>query len=163
MDHLICTRSFWGGGVTTECYDPRTRKTVYRLVCPGATRHDVNSPRWREMDVSFIKKSLERAQKPQTNGKCSDHAFVKLLPAIAEFLTCTMMDGKERLTSTVSAWWTSAGFTAVLNDRESGQSLFVSSDTFGGLWEALEAALKSPDPGWRAKDDHGRSKRVKKT
>jgi len=113
--------------------------------------------------MSLIRKSLERASKATTSDKCTDKDFIKAYPAIAEFMTTTQLDGQPRQTATISAWWTPNGFTVVLNDRESGQSLFASSDRFDGLLEALETALKSPDPGWRAKDEQGRSKRVKRT
>jgi len=114
------------------------------------------------MELSFIKKSLERAAKAPAGGKCQDTGFMKHFPAVAEFMTTTSIDNKSRQTATVSAWWSPEGFTAVLNDRETGQSLFVSSGTFDGLWEALEAMLKSADPAWRAKDANGTSKRVRK-
>lgn len=162
LDHLICTRYWWKGGMSTEAYDPRARKVILNLVCPGCEHYMVNSARWREMEMSFIKKSLERAAKVAKNEKCQDAGFLKHFAALGEFMTVTAIDGEPRQTATVSAWWTPTGFTAVLNDRETGQSLFVSCDRFDGLWEALETALKSPDPGWRAKDGDGRSKRVKR-
>lgn len=112
--------------------------------------------------MSFIKKSLERASKAAKNDKCQDTGFLKHFPAMAEFMTTTAIDGEPRQTSTVSVWWSPTGFTAVLNDRETGQSLFVNADRFDAIWEALESALKSPDPGWRAKDGDGKSKRVRR-
>lgn len=163
LEHLRCTRYWWKGGCTTEAYDPRAHRTIVNLQCPGATTYDIGTPRWKEMEALFIKKSLERAKKVQSNDKCADTAFLKHFPALGEFMTCTSLDGEPRQTATVSAWWTPQGFTAVLNDRETGQSLFVSADRFDALWEALETALKSPDPGWRTKDHDGKSKRVKKT
>lgn len=163
LDHLICTRYWWQGGMTTEAYDPRSHRTILNLVCPGCSRRDLNTARWKEMELSFIKKSLERASRVSKCEKCQDAAFLKHFPALGEFMTTMTVDGEPRQTATVSAWWTPTGFTAVLNDRETGQSLFVSADRFDAIWEALETALKSPDPGWRAKDDNGRSKRVRKT
>lgn len=162
LEHLICTRFWYLGGMVSEAYDPRRRITILNMVCPGCTVYDINTPRWKEMELSFIKKSLERASKAPASSKCLDNAFLKHFPALSEFMTCTSMDGAERQTSTVSAWWSPNGFTAVLNDRETGQSLFVSAASFDGLWEALETALKSSDPGWRAKDEQGRSKRVRR-
>lgn len=163
LDHLICTRYWYKGGCTTNVYDPRQRRVIVNLQCPGATWADVNTARWRTMEMSLIRRSLEKSSKSATSDKCLDKEFLKRYPAIAEFMTTTSLDGKTRQTATVSMWWTPNGFTVVMNDRESGQSLFVSCDRFDGLLEALETAVKSPDPGWRAKDEHGKSKRVKKT
>lgn len=162
LDHLVCTRYWWAGGCTTNVYDPRQRRVIVNLQCPGAQWADVSTARWRTMEMSLIRKSLERSSKSATSDKCLDAAFMKKFPAIAEFLTTTSLEGQPRQTATVSVWWTPHGFTAVMNDRETGHSLFANADRFEGLWEALETALKSPDPGWRAKDAAGTSKRVKR-
>lgn len=97
----------------------------------------------------FIQKALARAG----NGPGSrfvDMAFAADFPATWEFLTCCQLaNGVARQTATVSLFAADGVFKAFLNDRETGKCLCVASRTVVGLWDALEAALTSDDPGWR--------------
>lgn len=82
---------------------------------------------------------------------CSDTTFGSRYPALREWLTLEVLDGVPRKTTTLLTFFEEGCFKGCLNDREGDRVLFRSSDTFLGLLESLEKALRAPHQDWRAR------------
>jgi len=104
----------------------------------------------KEARMKFIKSSLQKARSADVPMACGDTKLSKDCPALFEFLTCSKNDdGSERKTSTMTVFYDQGSFKVFLNDRDSQMSLCVTSPTLSGLWDALDDAITSDDPGWR--------------
>lgn len=79
----------------------------------------------------------------------SDAAFASVYPVLADYLTLTGMNGKDRKTATMLVFCEDGRWKACLNDRETCYYAFVSADSFTGLLEAVETGLKSGGHDWR--------------
>lgn len=120
------------------------------------------SPIWRLIVGDFIKRSIERANLVKASAvECGDAEFVKKFPALADFMTTLLQEGKARKTATLTVMWQDGQFRCFLNDRETLLSMCVVSDTFAGLWKALESSLTSAEPQWRRNEGSG-AQRTKK-
>lgn len=84
-----------------------------------------------------------------------DPDFLRDFPALCEFMTMAMNEGKAVLTSTVLVFCEGGRFKGCFSDREADRSFFRSSESFAGLWRALESALAAGDADWRVRT-HGR-------
>lgn len=96
---------------------------------------------------------LRRLQRPAENSvdkpDAHDPQLADKYPALHEHLTRSRDDeGKRRQTCSLTVYGHLGGFKAFLNDRDSGGSLGVQSDSFTGLLAALEAELESDSPSW---------------
>ena len=83
-----------------------------------------------------------------------DPAFETEYPALAEYMTLCLVDGKDRLTSTLIVSCDEGRWKGCLSDRESNNVLWRSADTFQGLLEGLESVLASGKADWREKRDY---------
>jgi hypothetical protein len=108
--------------------------------------------------MSFVKKALARQASSVRGVEASDAALKKRCPAIHEFLTLTEVDKKSRQTSTVSIFQDGGRWKASLADKDNDCSLYVTSDTVDGLWDALEEALKDENADWRSWKKAGAAK-----
>jgi hypothetical protein len=80
-----------------------------------------------------------------------DDTFERRCPALYEMLTCRIFEGKARETGTVLIFCEDGLWKACISDRDNDRVLFRACGTLDGLWEALEGALESPAPDWRAR------------
>lgn len=102
----------------------------------------------------YMAKFVQAARKAQSTTKkgaeASCSVLLKRCPAVHEFLTLTVIDGKPRETSSVSIFAEGGRWKASLADKDAECSVYVTADTPDGLWDALEAALTGSDTDWRA-------------
>lgn len=99
--------------------------------------------------VAFLRKLQRPAQGSLDRPDAVDPQMVAVYPALHEHLTRTRDDdGAVRQTCSLTVFGHAGGFKAFLNDRDSGGSIGVQSDSFTGLLKALEAELESDAPSW---------------
>ena len=88
-----------------------------------------------------------------------DPRIEKAYPALWDYLTTsTTSAGKVRRTTTVLVFVDEGSWKACVNDRDTGEVGFVSSDTAMGLLEALERTLAGDAMEWRASKPYGKGK-----
>lgn len=80
-----------------------------------------------------------------------DTTLQRTHPALCEYLTSMVCDGKSRFTATLLVFAENGRFKACLSDRETDCSFFRSSESFQGLLDAVEASLRQGDADWRPK------------
>lgn len=81
-------------------------------------------------------------------------------PAIVEFMTLAALDdGQERETSMLCVLFEDGLYKVALQDRQEGQSLWVSAQSIPEALEALEARLQAGDGEWRQMRGNGERKR----
>jgi len=107
----------------------------------------------------FIKKVIDLSIGSDTDF---DPGFEKLYPAIHEYCSLTVDEGKARQTATMSISVQNGLWTVFLNDRASNASLCVSCPTWNGLMTILEEALNSDCPAWRLRQENGGMTRKKR-
>lgn len=79
-----------------------------------------------------------------------DAAFLKKFPTLAEFLTRVQWEpGVPREKGTFFIFYEHGVFKACINDKDTGMMAFVSSVTFTGLLDAIEAGLAKDNHDWR--------------
>lgn len=99
--------------------------------------------------MAFLRKLQRPAQGALDKPDPVDPEISSKFPALHEHLTRSVDDeGKRRQTCSLTLYGASGGFRAFLNDRDSGASLGVVSDSIQGLLRALEAELESDAPNW---------------
>lgn len=112
---------------------------------------------WRRGDYSeredYIMAFLRRLQRPAQGSLDRpdpvDSELAGKFPALHEYLTRSRDDeGKARQTASLTVYGHAGAFKGFLNDRDSGGSLGVQSDSLAGLLRALEAELESDAPSW---------------
>jgi len=78
---------------------------------------------------------------------------------LAEFLSsCTWDDGSSREPGTLLVFAEDGVWKACLHDRTGGMQTFVSAQTPGALWDALEKGLAGDSLEWRRKKPWGGGK-----
>jgi len=100
--------------------------------------------------------AIERRKKATADAPVApwrgDHETALAYPTLCERLTeTTFADGSKRITDTITVFSQDRTWRAALNDRETGDVIFVSAETLVGLLEALETELVSDEPNWRTK------------
>lgn len=78
-----------------------------------------------------------------------DATFRQSYPTLFDFLSLTGVAGAGRKTGTLLIFFEDARIKSCLNDRDGGYYAFLSSDTFTGLLEALDKALREGGLDWR--------------
>lgn len=78
-----------------------------------------------------------------------DAQFQQSYPALCEYMTSTLTDGKPCFTATVLFFCEEGKWKACVRDRERDMVCFRSSESFTGLLEALERALADGGAEWR--------------
>lgn len=82
----------------------------------------------------------------------TDATMSRQLPLIFEYLTCARWDdGGERQTATLMVLAEQGTWKGCLNDRDGSRSCWVAADTFTGVLEALERALRNGTADWRVR------------
>lgn len=156
-------RNLREGSVRYTIYWPKQRRTLATWCLSGPTWLR-EFWQWSEAIMSDrLKKVLKKMEGSGKPAAVKDPAFAKLYPTLWDFLTVTVIDGEARETATMNLFLHQGDLKSFLNDRQTRQSLCVTSDTVQGVFEALEAALASDNPGWRSLDSGPQSKPKKKT
>lgn len=91
-----------------------------------------------------------------------DDDFAGKYPILAQFM-CAIVDddGKTRQTSTVNIFVEMGVVKASLRERDHALTLWVTSGSVEGIFEALEDALNKNPPEWRAQAQDGTTRRVR--
>lgn len=106
--------------------------------------------RWESFMSDLISKALGKPAGKAAAFKAGQDGFLKPLPTIAEFLTCTGDGkGKPRLTATLNVSFGPEGFTVCLKDRESEQVTFAQGGTLEACLKGLEERLAAGEAVWR--------------
>ena len=94
-----------------------------------------------------------RGKATLANGKreVADAAFAKQFPVLHAYMTELLDEtGKDRDAGKVTVFLDHGQVKASLSDPTNAASVYVSCDTVGDVWSALEAVLTSGDADWRA-------------
>lgn len=120
-------------------------------------------PKVLECRVSFIRKTQAAINHSRNRPSAAlDVELREEHPAVFEFLCTTELDGEPRETATLNISWSpTEGFKAFMNDRASRSYVCVTSETLAGLLGALDAKLRSEDPGWRESKEFTPTKKKK--
>lgn len=99
--------------------------------------------------------AIRKRQAKQSTGQpvkwSGDAESVMAYPALVERLTSQEFeDGTKRKPDTLTLMAIDRGWRAVLNDKETGEALWVGADSLVGLLEALEVELCADEPNWKA-------------
>jgi hypothetical protein len=78
-----------------------------------------------------------------------DTEFSARYPALWEWLTLSIVDGRPVETATCTLFAEEGMLKACICDRDGDRSFFRAATTFLGLLEALEGALASGSADWR--------------
>lgn len=108
--------------------------------------------------------AIRKRQASQNNGKPAewkgDADSVQSYPALVERLTALAFeDGSKRVPDTLTIMARDRSWRAVLNDKETGDALWVGADSLAGLLEALEVELNADEPNWKGGSAGQRKKR----
>jgi len=100
--------------------------------------------------ASYVRRLVENeAQRRQVQGPEAE-AWVRAHPALWEYLTLEAFDdGTKRQTATVCLFVEDGFVKIALQDRQEGRSLWVSSPSPEGGFDALEAHLAQGTGEWR--------------
>lgn len=99
--------------------------------------------------MGFLRKLTRPAEGAVDRPEANDPQIAASHPALHDHLTRLRNDdGSARQTCSLTLYGQAGRFKAFLNDRDSGASLGVESDSIGGLLRALEAELESDAPSW---------------
>lgn len=86
-------------------------------------------------------------------------AFSTSHPALWEYLTLTRWeDGTPRQTASFTVFLDGCVLRACVNDKDGGRVAFASSETWEGLFEALEGLLADDAADWRRNRESGGGK-----
>jgi len=80
-----------------------------------------------------------------------DEEFELEYPAIYALLAAARMDGKWRVGASVTIFCDGGELKAVVSDRQTDQSLFLTLDAGKPVWEQLEGFVRNHPEDWRAK------------
>lgn len=107
---------------------------------------------WQAREV-FMAIRKRQSQGGGGNGKwLGDGETAMRYPQLCEFLTADEYEGGgKRTRGTLTLMSIDRSWRAVLNDKDSNESLWAASDTLAGLLEAIELELLADEPNWRAK------------
>lgn len=109
--------------------------------------------------MAFLRR---RREESPSNGQArsrEDEAFEEACPALSSYVTKDEFDDHtKRLTSSLTIFCDEGVLKAVLNDREAGESLWVSAPGFMTLIHALEKKLALGDGEWRKNRTRGDGK-----
>jgi len=83
-------------------------------------------------------------------------------PALAEWLTLSVLDGKPRNTATILVFTEGPVWKCRFLDREANEQVFVSGRTLQELLQALENGLVQGGMDWRPVKDWGQGRPGKK-
>lgn len=89
--------------------------------------------------------------------------IAKSFPALWSVLCQSQYaNGKPRETGTLTLWPDSGTVQMVLNARAEGMKLYAESVSLEGIWEALEAKITGPEPGWKETPEARRKRLAQK-
>lgn len=144
----------WQYDTPETCYLVYSRSWSGSIVC---TTHFVREwwdslmgDKKSEVQRSYVQKALQ-AKAPSGKGSlASDAALAASCPALHEFLTLSVLpDGTPRTPSSLCFFSDGGLWKAVLNERDTGLTLWATGESLPQLWEELEARLTAPVVDWR--------------
>jgi hypothetical protein len=90
-----------------------------------------------------------KATTPAAAGWIGDD-FKDMYPHVAAFLSQTTWDdGTQRVTGTIGLFVQDGMLKAFLQDKDSGQTAFVTAPAFQALWDMIELGLTDGKLDWR--------------
>lgn len=122
-----------------------------------ATRH-MGGPDWAagsfdwqaEQVVMAIEERSKKRPGDAPTAWTGDHESAAAYPILVERLTALKFaSGKPRKPDTLTVMSVDRSWRAVLNDKETGESLWVTAESLVELYEAFEIELRSDTPNWR--------------
>lgn len=144
-------RFLFRGNVHLQAYHRFTMFSLVGLCVEQSLFEDLVHVEDVDVMGKFTEKAKAAAGRSAGPVQAKDAGFQKLYPALHEYLTeVTNSDGTVRQTASLSLYTQHGGFSAYLNDKETGQSICASGATVDELLEALEGLLQSSSPPWRA-------------
>jgi len=133
--------------------------------CKSVHPASVKTTYEREVEAvaKFIRKAVASLEKKADRLSERAKAWVDEHPAITEFMTLeTNDDGSERTTSMLCVFYEAGIYKIALQDRQEGQSLWVSSQSIPEALDALESILQSGDGDWRPMRANGQGGKQQK-
>jgi hypothetical protein len=102
------------------------------------------------MVQAFFKKPGGASGVKKGGMMLEDKDFQKECPTLYAYVAApTWPDGSARELSTVIVFVEDGRIKGCLSDKDTGMTLWASSGTLAGLWEALEARLTGDEVDWR--------------
>jgi hypothetical protein len=102
------------------------------------------------MAKNILKRLAERKAKAKTGTAVADPAGAKKYPNLHCLMTALVDEEQnERRVATLTVFADDGCYKVCLNERNVSLTLWASSETLDGLWEALEARLSVDDVDWR--------------
>jgi len=103
------------------------------------------------MSIDWLAKAAAARTSATSNGKIvTDEKFAAKFPALTAFMTCTEQNGTPREPSKLQLFTDDGTWKVAFHDPNTEHSLFL---TLGGpedAFKAVEKALTSERPDWRA-------------
>lgn len=128
----------------------RSRNTRGSASFPAVWWHGLDAFTQERVCMSFLRRVSSEAADLKQDPRTSDPTFVKEYPALAEYLMATSYDdGTARQTATLLLFVDGDGVKACLNDRETGYSLWSTTNTLTDALTALDDLLQGDNPPWR--------------
>lgn len=151
---VVIVRFLFRGNIHLQASHRFTGVTLCGLCMEESLFNDLVQEEDIDVMGKFTEKAKAAAVKKTGPQQAKDPGFQKTYPALHEYLTEVLnSDGTERQTASLSIFTQHGGFSAYLNDKETGQALSASGATVDELLEALEGLLQSSSPPWRTSKD----------
>lgn len=137
------------------------------MVASGVCSHPVQwehegAMEWEVM-AQFVRRVVEKAVRHQKALDSAAEEWVQTYPALWEYLSLEVHDdGTVRERSMLMCLVEDGLFKACLQDRDQGQSLWVSGTALPGALAALEAHLAAGTGEWRQMKQQGQRKQNQK-
>lgn len=122
----------------------------------GAPPHKLGCRVWLQEYAKMLKPIRPTGGPESTGNAKTDGFLVSRCPRLLEFLTLTEWphNGERRVTGSLMVFVESGRWKGTLKDRDGGNVVFLTSDTFLGLLEAFETGLEAEELGWRVDKFH---------
>lgn len=100
--------------------------------------------------MEFLRRRQSASSSQANQPSDDDKRLADAYPAVHGYLTRSEFDdGTKRMTSSLTLFSDDGTLKAVLNDREAGESLWVTAAGLAGLLGALESHLQHGTGEWR--------------
>lgn len=128
----------------------RRRLVESHVVTRGSPAFSSCVTNWRTYVAKFIRRLEQRQAAGGASPEAADSVLSASYPALAEHLCVETVDDQRRVTSTLTISTDRGRWQGCLRDRDNGVVLWVSSDSFSGVLDAVERRLDGTVEGdWR--------------